>query len=510
MKNLLLLPIIISLLSSLSAADSELWKQFVDAKKNGTPTILPDFSYSGYDYSESAIPDTFGWTVFDVTDHGAVPNDGEYDDTGIQNSIDAAEAAGGGIVFFPPGQYRVGPTTVVGENIRVNGSNILLKGSGAGPGGTEIFQVNMKVNNGRFMFEMRPEKMEEHPLTEIVADAPNQSFEIQVADTSNLSVGQHVIVRSDSIPYAHHYYGDLGLSEAWTEITQGRGFIIKEVHEIAAIEENTVRFREPLQLDILTELNGNKVLVELHSYNVIENVGIEDIRFKGGWNNYPEEFVHHKNKIHDYAWNALRIDNVANGWIRNCEFKDWSQCVYIDGCSKITVTDVQLTGKKGHMSIHTRGSYGVLVKDSVDTAGHWHGPGTAYWGCSTVYLRYEMAGKQSIDCHSGSPYATLMDNVSGGHFEKNGGALRWFPHHGKGFVAWNFTLDGTQSKYRFWTTESKHHHSTYASPIFVGLQGTPIEIEKGTYLANESQGQAVQPASLFEAQLALRLSKQSY
>jgi hypothetical protein len=44
---------------------------------------------------------------FDVTDYGAV-HDGSTDDTvAIQNAIDAAEAAGGGVVFFPSGIYQI-------------------------------------------------------------------------------------------------------------------------------------------------------------------------------------------------------------------------------------------------------------------------------------------------------------------------------------------------------------------------------------------------------------------
>ena len=48
--------------------------------------------------------------IFDVTSYGAQPNDSGFDDAGIQAAIDAAEAAGGGVVFFPAGRYLVNPT----------------------------------------------------------------------------------------------------------------------------------------------------------------------------------------------------------------------------------------------------------------------------------------------------------------------------------------------------------------------------------------------------------------
>lgn len=46
--------------------------------------------------------------VFDVTGYGAVPDDGTIDDTAaIQAAINAVEAAGGGVVYFPAGTYLV-------------------------------------------------------------------------------------------------------------------------------------------------------------------------------------------------------------------------------------------------------------------------------------------------------------------------------------------------------------------------------------------------------------------
>ena len=146
---------------SVAGAESALWRQFKSATLAGAEPVLPDFSFAGYDYSESSIPDTSDWTVYNVTNYGAVADDTGFDDAGIQAAIDAAEAGGGGIVYFLAGQFRVSPNTNLNESIVLQGDNILLKGSGFGTGGTEIFMVNMKVNNGQYIFEVRPSSTSE-------------------------------------------------------------------------------------------------------------------------------------------------------------------------------------------------------------------------------------------------------------------------------------------------------------------------------------------------------------
>lgn len=492
------------LFSSAWAVESPLWQQFEAAKPAGNVPVLPDFSYAGYDYSESAIPDTSSWTVFNVTTYGAVADDGNYDDAAIQAAIDAAEAAGGGVVFFPPGRFMVSPNEIVGENIFINGSNIVLKGSGSGAGGTEIFKDKMKVNNGRYIFEVAPTSLSESDITTIVSDASRESYTVEVADASGLTPGQRVLLRQDSVDFAHSYYSPQIIDPLWTRLLSTQGFQLRELHTVESINGNTVRFREPLHISL--EVGSDPIRVR--SYNMINNVGVEDILFKGNWDSYPETFVHHKDDIHDYAWNAIRFDNVENGWVRNTEFRDWNQNIYIDGSAAMTLQNIVLSGKKGHASIHTRRSYGILIKDSQDTAGHHHGPGIGYWGTGTVYLRYQMTPEQRMDSHSGSPYATLFDNVSNGQFDGNGGPHESYPHHGKYFVAWNFLLDGGPGNYDFWPSSRNGH--TFAMPYFIGLQGDSVSMTAGTFAANELPGQAVEPVSLFEAQLALRMANANY
>ena len=63
----------------------------------------------------------FKWTnVFNVTNYGANPNDTNDDTLAVQNAVNAAENSGGGVVYFPNGNYFI-------QNINL-GAGVVLKG----------------------------------------------------------------------------------------------------------------------------------------------------------------------------------------------------------------------------------------------------------------------------------------------------------------------------------------------------------------------------------------------
>jgi len=67
-----------------------------------------------------------GARVYNVRDYGAAGDGASDDTTEIQSAIDTAEAAGGGIVYFPAGRY------IVTSQLTVQASNVRLLGDGLG------------------------------------------------------------------------------------------------------------------------------------------------------------------------------------------------------------------------------------------------------------------------------------------------------------------------------------------------------------------------------------------
>lgn len=71
--------------------------------------------------------------VYNVREYGATGNPADDQTTAIQDAIDAAEAAGGGIVYFPVGTYRWSSTlTIQGSGITLHGEGRTLLGQTAG------------------------------------------------------------------------------------------------------------------------------------------------------------------------------------------------------------------------------------------------------------------------------------------------------------------------------------------------------------------------------------------
>ncbi len=153
--------------------------------------------------------------VFRVTDYGATPNDDTYDDSSIQKAI-AAASAKGGVVLFPAGRFLVSPTSDPKQTIDISAGNIVLRGAGAGDGGTEIVMDKMKP--GGVMFRVAPPDTASTDLTTITANARRETFEVEVADPSKLRAGQRVVIRYQNPAYNKIYFGELELSPKWTRV----------------------------------------------------------------------------------------------------------------------------------------------------------------------------------------------------------------------------------------------------------------------------------------------------
>ncbi|GAA4814948.1 hypothetical protein GCM10023330_23520 [Litoribaculum gwangyangense] len=490
------------------------WVDFASKKLTGnlSEATLNDFSYTGYHFSEKELPDVSAWNTINVTDYGAIPDDIGYDDAAIQATINAAEASGvPTVVYFPAGRYVVSSEATKNIPIVISKSYIVLQGAGTGAGGTEIYSDKFGDQQFPYRFQFEPSDVTSNDITNVTSEIKRGDFEVQVSSTSGLTVGQSVDLYQRNPDNLAANMPGLSYNPLWTPIINN-GIRPYEKHIISAINGNKVTFKNPVQLNM--PIHNSTVL---RTHNTIEEVGVEGILFTSGWKSYPEDMKHHANDIVDYAWRAVQFENVKNGWIRDCQFRDWNEVIEIEKSIAITLKDIKIYGKKGHTGYYSRYSYGVLFENCEDSCdqglsldsvkGMVHGPGMRWSTTSSVFINCTMAKHQSIDCHGYHPYGNLLDNVSGGTVRGNGGAENAYPNSGPYLTFWNFKHDSNYSNkiFDFWDYINRKTH-TYAYPLFVGFQDGPGEtitfINVGL---DELRGEQVYPSSLFDAQLQLRL-----
>ena len=497
--------------------ESPSWVDFAQKKltNNLVEAKLNDYSFSGYHFSEKEIPTVENWNTVNVLDYGATVNDTSYDDAGIQAAINAAEASGvPTVVYFPAGRFIVSSDATKSTPIVIRKSNIVLKGAGVGSGGTEIYTDKFLDEVFPYRFHFKPSNVTSTDITTVTSEIKKGDFEIQVASTSGLSVGQDVDLYQRNPDNLQANMPGLTPNPNWIRII-GNGIRPYEKHIISEISGNKVRFKNPIQLNM--PVHSSTVL---RTYKTIEEVGVEDILFTSGWKEYPETFVHHANDIVDYAWRALKFENIKNGWIRNCHFKDWNEVIEIERSIAVTVKDIEISGKRGHTSYYSKYSYGVLFDNCVDNVseglssdnrkGMLHGPGMRWSTTSSVFINCKMQLDQSIDCHGYHPYGNLLDNIDGGKLSGNGGAENTYPNSGPYLTFWNFKHDGDfrNRAYDFWfnSNGTSRKTETFAYPNFVGFQpGTGEGITFKNEGLDELRGEQVYPNSLFDAQFQLRM-----
>ncbi len=473
---------------------------------NPATALLPDYSYAGYKFGVDSIPTT-NLPIFDVTKYGAIPNDNLEDFDGVQAAIDAAAAAGGGIVFFPKGRFLMNEMVGRTDGIHIPKPNIILRGSGSGAGGTELFMRN-------YMLPTDPNQMWSVPSlfhfyyyqsspvrTKIALNALRGDKQITVDNVSTLKAGDMIEFRMTNPVANNELLSGLTPYPEWTT-TINNGITINEKHKISGIQGNIITLSEPININITASYGWNVVYLPLS-----EGLGVEDIWFHG---NFKDKIVHHKDFINDAGWSFIRLERFKDAFIRRLRFTDMNAGIAVVNGYGCSVMHIRFDGNPGHFCVEASGgTYGVLmgfIDDATNSPGFFHGPGPSASSSATVVWRYRGQSRSGFDVHASYPYYTLFD-VSKSRYIGNGGDAAVCPNHGKDLTYWNHTENGSSPNIAFWEDHVNPPYGNYpkiVKPNIIGWQGNSTFL-KSTLGIFENYQQAVTPESLYEAQLTLRL-----
>lgn len=529
-------------LQLLAQNPSTLYQNWVNAQENNFEPILPTFSYAGYHHGEIGLPKTFTQQVYDVTKspYNAIPDDNKSDKEAIKAAIAAAELnPNGGIIFFPPGRFIVNdanpsepgvPADDPSEVILISKSNIVIKGSGSGPGGTELYQKSNTTHPDMatkdwlcpylFLFWNGEDSANDF-ITNVTGNAARETFSIEVANATNISVGQWVelylkdtssaLISEELSPYTT---ADLYEPQSLKIVKDG--VQIREIHKVVGKNGNTITFKEPIHRAVNAAYNW-----KINNFKALEEVGIQDLKYTGGfiWNHlhhiapqelYPGEGTKGPHAyLSSSGWSGIQFNHVINGWISNVEFSAMSQVAQFKFSAYCTAINNKYTGNPGHNFITTNSSTGCFLGKNIDyTTGVWHGCGVNALSIGNVFWRNEhpQNGSSGMEVHASQPRANLFDVCKGGFFFNQGGSTKALPNHLRHMVLWNFEgVSYQSSNVKSWRPNSETKYAKFLMPIISGLKGFTMLSGSNQYEANESPGTHVDEESLYESQLSYRL-----
>ena len=474
-----------------------IWKKFIgEPVPAGTPDLI-DFSYAGYKNGEEAIPEDFSLPIFDVTNYGAIPNDGKSDTQAIRDTLAAAEK--GGVVFFPPGQYDTLTSSDTNfDRIRIPGSNIILRGSGAegaNNGGTTIKMHNDILNNRGWevtLFSTRWINWGGSSSTLIKGSFPKGTMYFDVEDVSGLNNPEFININAEGL-----FGDDWDQHSAISEDDMPRQFLIKdngiavsEFHEVDRIEGNRIYVKAP----VLTHLNSS---FKVSSRNLHTGIGFEDLHIDG---NMTEPYQH---TIQD-SRGAIQLWLTAHSWVRRCRFSNTTSAIMFENTYCNSAISNVVDGNATHYSIVVSVSTYCFVGflEDYTNNGMQHGTNVGGRTVGTTYWRIGGKSMTGPDGHGGQPRITLFDNYRSVDHDRSSGTYRNLPHHLDGYVRWNNTTNSNET-YDLWTWDEVGKRVTITQGSLIGYKSLGGSIPRDAYF--EGFGTRVSPDSLYEAQLQRRL-----
>lgn len=324
--------------------------------------FLHDFSYAGYHASEAPLP-TIAGPVF--TPDGVDRAGGTDATAAIQAALDAAAAAGGGVVELGAGELRVDGL------LSVAASGVVLRG--AGPDATHLRFTRSTDMAYRSHLSFTGSLREGDDLL-LAEDGQPRAAEVRVDDPGELAPGDEVHVGwviTDAFIEAH------GMTGTWVSFNgQWRPFFRRTVVSVdRSVSPARIELDVPLRYPAL--LRDGASLRRVDGY--LREVGVEDLAVT---NVMTWEDAWAASQVH-----AIELAGVRDAWVRNVrsyapgdppdEEGDHlaSGGLLVRDARRVTIADTVLEeaqnrgdGGNGYL-FEVRTSNEVLTMDSVARAG---------------------------------------------------------------------------------------------------------------------------------------------
>ena len=498
---------------------------------------LTDWGTAGYRMGVMDPP--YPAISHDVTTYGAIANDGVDDTAAVQTAIDAAVSAGGGVVYFPPGQFDFFmPTSLPRSDIlKISGSNVVLRGSGNGPGGTVLKQWDTYAISSGFqryyLIRMGTSMNYRGNSIPFAVDAPKGASSIVLTSNSGINQGDllelNLISPNDAngnrlpdlmLDLVYPVGTLIPVESSWTGFLRFAPFTFRAEVVGVGSDGQTVHLATPLPRAMTI---GFGARARIAGTNVIKECGVENLIIRG---NYADgAYSHHASWEADYGWCGVGIFASAHCWVRDVAFEKMNNDVLATQSLHCTIDRISSSGR-GHYGVQFNATSSSVMSNVTFYSERTHHASVIDSAVANVFTGLvNLASKPGLlDGHGGSPsIANLYENSIGFRIG-SGGAAANMPHMGKDNTFWNIeagpkeTVDDmfTHGYYNYSGGQSPYSgtdlHQLYPSSLLIGIVSptSTIKVDGSTANRNDawlyvnSVGAKVVPLSLLQFQRRLR------
>ncbi len=269
--------------------------------------MLADFSYAGYRYG-SALPHPTE-RVVDVTKWPfRVNNRGTKDATkALQRAIDYVGRTGGGVVYLPPGTYRVAPQADRAQALTIGYDDVVVRG--AGRDRTLVYNTTPAMRN-RAVIALRPPDTPNWGkcpagAANLAADSLAGSMRVRVTNAGSFSAGDLVVIRTEATPAWLALYGN---PPGWSPSFMDATTHLRRVTSVEA--EGWLALDIPLRTDVLMRDRGSAPNVYKASDH-LEGSGLEDLSIGMAEEKNPSLVAYNT-----HLAKAVLIRNANDCWVQ--------------------------------------------------------------------------------------------------------------------------------------------------------------------------------------------------
>jgi hypothetical protein len=467
------------LINSINVMSQDLPKIITQPKTN----YLPDFSYAGYHFGESKIPEIEG-KIVNAIDYGVKANDDLDDSKALLKAIKAATAIEGNIILqLPAGRI------ILSDILYIERSNFVLRGTGSGLNGTEIYcpRPMMYLKDPESLAELReylttfdkiqrePENNVDLPFSQyawsggfIWTQIPNERVKSYLdkyeptpnvlAKVSSGNMGEHIITVYDvkglkvgDIVELQLFNKDGQNGEIIADLYKGAKVkpgshhwnfpklpIVRQQVEIIKISNSKITIKTPLTIAVKPSYQA-----QLVEWKHLNEVGIEHLRFT-----FPDipRVAHHV----EPGNNAIFLTRLFNSWVKDVVITNADSGILAEEIANVTVQDITTDGPHiSHYTVTLGGVHNVLVKNLKIHNKAVHPLSFNTFATKNVYQNCEIFTDPLLDQHSGANHQNLFDNITVHlNADKNnsyalfggGGAEYWKPSHAPFSTFWNLNI----------------------------------------------------------------------